>query len=143
MSNINTATVFGTTLVAIYLTHKIWSNRPRWLRRQSSTSSNKKKDPNDDLSDPTAILLKLQELKAIVYASIEGQVPEYDFPWYKDQALFLSWIHLKHELMIKYPTFRDERYERQGAMLETVELHALQEFLEHAKLGKKQMGNSY
>jgi Lipase (class 3) len=101
--------------------------------RQSSKTDGSKKDHNDDLSDPTAILLKLQELKAIVYKSIAGEVPV-DFPWYKDQALFLSWIHLKHELMVQHPAFRDERYEAQGTALETVELHSLQEFLEHAKL---------
>lgn len=127
---INTATVLGTAL-AIYLTNKLWSNRPRWMRQSGKPDNNK--DHNDDLSDPTAILLKLQELKAIVYKTIEGEVPV-DFPWYKDQALFLSWIHLKHELMVNYPSFRDERYEKEGDKLETAELHSLQEFIQHAKL---------
>jgi len=122
-------TVMATAIVAT----TIWTAIPKWVKDSifGRKKDKSKLDANDELANPTAILVKLSEVLSMANDISNDVMPE-DMTAYKLQCCFLSMIHLMNEFDSHEPSFRESFFSQGGQDVTESDLEPLGKYLDLA-----------
>ena len=135
-SNITLSAVNPTTIMAVvgvgYVARSFWYSLPTWVKGGTENiPRGLAKDANDDLTNPSAIMEKLNDMFELTYKHCDDMLPD-DMPQYKLYVCLVSFLHLLSELYVARPAWRDNDYREEGEGVDVEDLKNLAFYLELA-----------